>query len=105
MLPPGYRSLVIADTRRATEWEEGLRRAGFDVVRVETTGADADKGAWKVAVAAAQESKAKAFVTAVTRGEARLPAPPFLAGFGWKALVGVAVIVGVVLLAMAISRP
>ena len=41
MLPPGYVGLLVADTRRASQWELGLSTAGFDVARVETRGADA----------------------------------------------------------------
>lgn len=97
MLPSGYQGLVVADTRRALEWESGLRARGFDVVRVETTGADADKGAWQIGVASGQKMEAQAFVTQVINGDAKLPARPFLSRTGWLALLGVALAIAALL--------
>lgn len=95
MLPSGHRPLVVADTRRAAEWEAGLRRAGFDVVLRETPPGD-DRGGWVVGVVAAQEHEAKAFVSEVVRGRARLPAAPLLSPAAWRALAGIALLLAVV---------
>lgn len=89
MVPKGYVGLVVADTRRALQWEAGLRAAGFDVARVETTGPDADKGDWRICVVEAQQQEARALVTDVVRGDATLPSRPLLTRTGWIALFGV----------------
>jgi hypothetical protein len=91
MLPRGYRSLVVCDTRRAEEWKAGLARAGFDVALAETA-PDNVKGACEVGVIEEQELAAKAFVTDVVKGRAKLPRPPTLSPTGFKALMAVAVL-------------
>lgn len=101
MLPKGYEGLVVADTRRALAWERGLERAGFDVVRVETTGADAAKGDWQIAVTRADAPAAKAFVSEVVRGDRELPRPVLLSRSAWISLIAILVIVTGFWLALA----
>lgn len=98
MLPSGYRPVVVADTRRAAEWQAGLRRAGFDAVLAETP-PDDDHGSWVVGVVAAQELQAKRFMTDVLQGRERLPAAPILSPTAWRALAAVAILVAVLLVA------
>lgn len=103
-VPAGYRGLLVADTRRAEQWEAGLRAAGIDVVRVEARGADADKGDWQIAVAARDQVAARALVAAVMRGEAKLPRAALLSGTGLRALVAIGVII-VLLAAVLLAGP
>ena len=93
VLDPGYVGLVVADTRRATEWERGLRAEGYDVVRVETRGPDADKGAWQIAVRADQADVARRFVTSVVQGERSLPSHVVLSRTAWVSLIAIVAIV------------
>jgi len=97
MLPEGYVGLVVADTRRALAWENGLRGKGFDVVRVESSGADADKGAWQIGVDRGQAVEARAFVTDVLKGDARLPHQPVLSRSGWLALWAIGILLAGIL--------
>lgn len=60
-----------------------MRRAGFEVVLEETSGADADAGAWQVGVRESQEADAKRFVSEVMQGKRTLRG----GGFGWKGAV------------------
>ncbi len=87
-LPPGFRPLLIADTRRARAWEADLRRAGFEVVLEETSGADADAGAWQLGVRESQEAEAKRFVSEVMQGKRTLRGR----GLGWKGAVVILVL-------------
>jgi len=98
MLPKEYVGLVIADTRRALAWEAGLRQAGFEVLRVETSGADLEKGDWQVGVKREQAVGARAFVTDVQQGRAKLRHQPLLSRSGWLALwaIGILMAGGVV---------
>src|SRR5262245_33631146 len=91
MLPRGYRSLIVCDTRRAEAWRAGLLRAGFDVVLAETA-PDNDKGAWEVGVAEAQALPAMAFVSDVVQGRGELPGPPIVSSTAFKALVAIAAV-------------
>lgn len=92
MLPSDYVGLVVADTRRAMAWEAGLEAAGFDVLRVETRGADADKGAWQIGVIRSQRAGAQRFVSEVMRGDRELPSRPALSRTGLMALVAVVLV-------------
>jgi len=96
VIPDGYVGVVVADTRRALQWEAGLRAAGFDAVRVETTGADAEKGTWRVTVPRKDELAAKALVSDVVSGRARLPSRPLLSRTAWIALIAIAAFVTVI---------
>jgi hypothetical protein len=98
MLPDGYVGLVVADTRRALEWEAGLEAAGFRVMRVETRGADADKGAWQIGVPRFERARAQTFVTEVINGDRKLPARTILPRSAQWALVGVVVVLAALLL-------
>jgi hypothetical protein len=105
MRPPrGTCSLVVCDTRRAEEWRAGLTRAGFHPEVIETQGQASEHGAWAVVVPEDEAVGARAMVTAVTRGDQRLPASiPLPASARW-ALVLVAVLVLGVLLGFLLSR-
>lgn len=92
MIPEGYVPLVVAETRRAQQWEAGLARRGVDVVRVKTTGAASDKGEWQIAVARAQAIEARRVVSDVLAGRASLPAGPRLSSTGFRALVAIGVV-------------
>ncbi len=100
-LPAGFRPLLLADTQRAEQWRRALERRGAQVQLVETRGEDADRGAWQICVREADLRDAQVLVTAVTRGETRLPStftiPPAarmaLIGFGLIAVVVGAMIV------------
>lgn len=103
MLPDGYTGLVVADTRRAREWELGLTDAGFEVVRVETSGDDAEKGSWQIGVVVRQEVDARNFVTQVIRGDAALPSLPRLSATGMRALTVIGVLMLLVMV-LAFAR-
>lgn len=87
-LPAGYTSLLIADDRRAQQWQAGLSRAGFDVRLVDTAGVDADKGDYHICVATGDVAGGRAFVTDVLRGNARLPHVSRLSPLAVRALAG-----------------
>jgi len=89
MLPTGYKSLLMCDTRRAEQWRAGLERAGFKVTVVE---ADSEKASCEVGVRASHEMAAKAFVTEVIQGRSKLPTPPFLTATAFKALVAIGLV-------------
>ncbi|MBI4509075.1 MAG: hypothetical protein HY698_05540 [Deltaproteobacteria bacterium] len=99
MLPTGYKSILICDTRRAQEWRAGLRQAGLELVMIETEGLTSEKGAWELAVPEAQELAAKAFVAKVIQGRLRLPRAPFLSGTGIMSMIAIVLIVLVLVLA------
>ena len=93
-LPVGYRSILIADTRRAEQWKRGLHKAGFDVVLAETQGHDVEKGSWEIGVVASQTSDANAMVSAVLRGDRKLPLVSTLSKKHYVAVV--VVVIGIV---------
>jgi len=96
VLPEGYTGLLVADTRRAIQWEAGLKTAGFESVRVETRGADVEKGDWQIGVPERKAAKARLFVSSVLAGEEKLPSPPLLSRSGVTALL----LIGAVFAAM-----
>ncbi len=78
--PAGYKGLVVADRRRARQWQQGLESLGIAVVRIANS--ERERGSWHLGVAEADESRARAFVREVIRGEVHLPSvtsPP-----GWR---------------------
>ena len=85
-LPAGYTSLLIADGRRAQQWQAGLSRAGFEVRLVDTAGVDADKGDYHVCVATEHLAGGRAFVTEVLRGDTTLPHVSGLSPLALRAL-------------------
>jgi len=93
VLPDGHIGLLVADTRRATQWEAGLRAAGIAALRVEAAAKDIDKGEWQIAVPRAQASAARKLVADVVNGKARLPAARLLSKNAWYALLGIAAII------------
>jgi hypothetical protein len=97
MLPPGYRGVLICDTRRAEQWDRALTRLGIEVEAVETEGADAEKGAWQLGVREDQAERALALISAVAAGRAELPGGPVLSSTGFRALAVIAVILALVL--------
>lgn len=96
MLPPDHVGLLVADTRRAAQWEAGLRAAGLAAMRVETSGADIAKGDWQIAVPRAQATVARAYVRDVMQGEKRLPSGVALPRWAWRAMLGIAAIIALI---------
>ena len=94
-LPDTHVGLVVADTRRAMAWEDALRARGFEVMRVETSGAQADKGDWSIGVPRAQASRARQYVSDVVSGREVLPSRPVLPRTARLALVAIVVTAGV----------
>ena len=90
MVPPNHISLLIADGRRAKEWELGLRREGLDARRIETSGSEAAKGDFWLVVPDEQRFAAQRFVSEVLAGKQELPTA---APVGGPLLWGAAVIV------------
>jgi hypothetical protein len=80
---------VVCDTRRAQAWRTAFERAGIAATVAETIGDEADGGACKVSVPRRDLPAANAIVTAVTRGERRLPG----AGLSWRFAIAIVVIV------------
>lgn len=95
--------MVVCDSRLAAQWQAAFREAGIDAAVIETDTDEADGGACKVTVPRARRVEASAIVTAVTRGERRLPAGAVrLDRRGLIALVVVAIfVVGLVFGALA----
>ena len=93
VIPEGYTGLVIANERRAREWQRGLADAEIDVVRVATRGNDQERGSWQIAVADEHAIRAREFVSRVIRGEASLPALPYLSAMGMRSLVAIGVLI------------
>ena len=82
-----------------------MRAAGYQIVRVETRGEDADKGAWQIGVVREQASAARGFVTEVMRGDRSLPnAGPRLPALGLASLVAIVCVLTGLVLAAALSR-
>jgi hypothetical protein len=103
MLPDGYEGLLVSDARRAAQWRDGLRRAGFDALVVETA-RHGDKGECEVAVVAADALAAKAFVGEVIRGARKLPRPPALSATGFRALVAIGLVLAALVVAGMLAR-
>lgn len=80
--------LIVCDTRRARSWRTAFAKAGIAATVAETVGDEAEGGACKVSVPRRDLPAANAIVTAVTRGELRLPG----SGFTWTSVVAIAVI-------------
>lgn len=91
MIPQGYTGLVIANERRAREWQQGLAEAEIDVVRVSTRGKDEERGSWQIAVADEHAIRAREFVSRVIRGENSLPSLPYLPAMGMRSLAAIGV--------------
>ncbi len=68
-----YVGLVFCDTRRAQGWRKALAQRGIEARVLETFGEESEHGAYKVSVPRKHLVAANQLVTAVTRGEARLP--------------------------------
>ena len=73
MLPRNHISLLIADGRRAREWELGLRGEGLDAVRTATRGSDAAKGDYWLVIPEAQQLAGQRYVSSVLAGKRDLP--------------------------------
>ncbi len=84
--------VVICDTRRARAWRAAFAKAGIAVTVAETIGDDAEHGACKVSVPRRDLPAANAMVTAVTRGELRLPG----SGVGWRSAIAIALVAALV---------
>ena len=99
MVPPNHISLLIADGRRALEWELGLRREGLSARRIETSGSEAAKGDYWLVVPEGERFAAQRFVSEVLAGNRELPTS---APVGGPLLWGAAAIVaGVVAFVVA----
>lgn len=90
MVPANHISLLIADGRRAKEWDLGLRREGLDAKKIQTSGSDAAKGDYWLVVPEEQRFEAQRFVSEVLAGKRKLPTA---APVGGPLLWGAAVIV------------
>jgi hypothetical protein len=88
VIVPDYVGLIVCDTRRAQAWRAAFGKAGIVAVVAETIGDEADAGACKVSVPRRDLPAANALVTAVTRGERRLPGT----GFTWRAAIAIGVV-------------
>jgi hypothetical protein len=97
MLPPGYREILVTDTRTAERWELTFQRLGIDVEVVETTGADRERGEWQIGASERDEVRARALVDAVAQGRAELPGKPVLRSTAFRALAAVAILLVIVL--------
>jgi hypothetical protein len=86
-----YVGLVVCDTRRARSWRTAFARAGIAAAIAETVGDESERGACKVSVPRRDLPAANALVTAVTRGELRLPGT----GFTWTAVVAIVVVAAI----------
>jgi len=80
-------NLLLADTRRAKQWQAGLRAIGVDVQVDEACGADAEKAEWQVSVAAQDAARARKWAGDVVAGRARLPRQIVLSRSGWIAML------------------
>jgi len=65
--------VVIADDRRARQWERGLLRVGLRARLQATRGSDAEKGEYWVMVPRSQERAAQHYVSKVLAGQSELP--------------------------------
>ncbi|MCB9562907.1 MAG: hypothetical protein H6709_11580 [Kofleriaceae bacterium] len=73
MPPRDHVGVVVCGTRRAEAWRAAFADAGIPAVVDETDGDESEQGACKVSVPRARMVEANALITAVTRGERRLP--------------------------------
>ncbi|MCP4448313.1 MAG: hypothetical protein GY811_23680 [Myxococcales bacterium] len=86
MVPPNHISLLIADGRRAREWELGLRGEGVEARRLATRGSDAAKGEFWLVVPELQRLAGQRYVSAVLAGKRDLPrSAPLGGGLLWGA--------------------
>jgi hypothetical protein len=97
MLPPGYREILVTDTRTAEKWESTFQRLNIDVEVVETTGDDVKRGEWQIGASEHDEDRARALIDAVAHGRAELPGGPVLRSAGFRALAVLAVVLALVL--------
>lgn len=65
--------LIFCGTRRARSWQRALAKRGIVARITETFGEESEAGAFKVSVPRRDLPAANQLVTAVTRGEVRLP--------------------------------
>ena len=100
MVPTNHISVLIADGRRAKEWELGLRKQGLAGQRIETSGSDAAKGDYWLVVPDSERLAAQRFVSDVLSGKQNLPAS---APVGGPLLWGAGVIVFAVLALLVAS--
>ncbi len=73
MVPPNHISLLIADGRRAREWELGLRGEGLKAVRRPTHGSDAAKGDYWLVIPEEERFAGQRYVSDVLAGRRELP--------------------------------
>jgi hypothetical protein len=97
MLPPGYREILVTDTRTAEKWESTFQRLNIDVEVVETAGDDVTRGEWQIGASEKDEARARALVDAVAQGRAELLGKPVLRSAGFRALAVLAVVLALVL--------
>jgi len=101
MVPPKHISLLIADGRRAKEWEMGLRAQGLAGRRIETSGSDAAKGDYWLVVPETQRFAAQRFVSDVLAGSQSLPTSAPVSGpLLWGAAAIVLAVVGLIVAAL-----
>jgi len=97
MLPPGYREILVTDTRTAEQWESCFQRLGIDAEVVETTGEDVKRGEWQIGASEKDLCRAQTLVEAVAAGRVQLPGKPVLRSAGFRALAVLAVVLALVL--------
>jgi hypothetical protein len=81
--------LLFCDTRRAKQWQRALTAAGIESRVLETFGEEETAGAYKVSVPRSDLPVANELVTAVTRGDRRLPGT----GLSWTSVIAIVVVV------------
>jgi hypothetical protein len=86
VLPAGYVSVIVCDTRRAEEWRAAFAAEGIEARVEETETEEAHLGACRVGVPRDQMLRANAIITDVTKGRRSL------GGTSW---LGAAIVVGV----------
>ena len=99
MVPRNHISLLIADGRRAREWELGLRGEGLHAKRTPTRGSDAAKGDYWLVIPEAEQLAGQRYVSSVLAGKKDLPKS---APVGGPLLWGAALIV-LALLALVVA--
>lgn len=87
MLPAGYVSVIVCDTRRAEQWRATFAAEGIAAHVEETEADDAHLGACRVGVPRDQLLVANALITAVTKGHRALG--------GRASWLGAAIVLGV----------
>lgn len=93
--------LLIADTRRATQWVAALEGKGIAAQRVEARGDDAEKAEWQILVPKEQAVAARKIVSDVLAGREKLPHRLLIGRSGRLAMVGIlAIVVGLALLVL-----